>query len=64
MRINTEALKIARIQQGMTQSDLAGRVGVHVSTICRLELGKQLGTKTLKRVADALNLPMDQVVAA
>lgn len=50
-------IKDARVKQGMTQSDLAKKVGVHVTTISSIEIGsKRSGVVLLSRVAVALGI--------
>lgn len=52
-----EALLAARVGAGMTQAQLAARIGTTQSAIARLESGTTKPTvETLSRLADALNL--------
>ena len=48
---------------GLSQDKLSALSGVHRVTIARLELGTQSPTlETLKKLADALNVPIDELV--
>lgn len=52
-----ERIKIRRSEIGLTQQDLADKLGVTKSAICRVERGfeKNLTTDRVKKFADALN---------
>lgn len=62
--------KIARLAEvrqakGMTQEQLAAATGVHRVTIARIETGEASPkAETLKRLADALGVPMDDLMEA
>ncbi|MEG1904519.1 MAG: DUF3791 domain-containing protein [Bacteroidales bacterium] len=45
-----------RLRRGITQEELGGKVGVGKAQISKIESGKGLTIKTVKRVLDALNL--------
>ncbi|WP_341964405.1 helix-turn-helix transcriptional regulator [Pseudomonas sp. RC10] len=49
-----ERLRTERLAQQMTQSDLAGRAGVGVTTVSNLEAGRNVGLETVVRVAVVL----------
>jgi len=55
-------LERARREQGLRQQDLADRTGKSVSTIHKVLAGRSHAVRTVKLVADALGVPMDQVV--
>lgn len=61
-----EKIKNARLQNGMTQNELAATSGVSRSTIIGLEKGQITNTKTdtLRKLADALGLTMDEIFFA
>ncbi len=51
------SLKKYRILAGLTQGELAGRVGMHRTTINELERGKRPARpRTLKKIADTLDV--------
>lgn len=57
-------LKEFRIKAGLTQVDLAEKVGVRQSTIAMLEAGKNKlpRMETLLKICDALNCTVDELV--
>jgi transcriptional regulator with XRE-family HTH domain len=53
-----EVIRYFREKAGMTQSELARKVGLSLMTICRFETGKQNPrVNDLKRIARALGRP-------
>ncbi len=57
-------LKQLRLNQGLTQVELAALVGCQQSTISQLETGTRCGTvDLLKRAADALHCTVDDLLA-
>ena len=58
-----EELKKARKEKGMTQKQLAALVGCDQREISRWECGREPGAKMLKRLAKALGVPMETLVA-
>lgn len=60
MRIHLKRLRESRF---LTQRELAGKAGVGVSTIVRIERGQQRPTfKTVKRLASALGVEPSELV--
>ena len=58
-----EKLKQARKAAGMSQADLAEKVGCHQKDISRWESGlHEPGALTLKKMAQALGCSMDDLV--
>lgn len=56
-------IKVYREYRGMTQAELALKVGLSVEMIKKIEGGKSDGSvKTLKAIATALNLDLDDIV--
>jgi transcriptional regulator with XRE-family HTH domain len=54
-----KAIKIARNTRGLTQKDLADRVGITSSYISRMEAGERKPTtETLETISGALGIPM------
>lgn len=58
-----EAIKNARLQQNLTQEQLAERIGVKRAQVSRIEKGKNLTLSTLSRVFRALGIPASLDVA-
>lgn len=54
VRLLCERLRKERLNQQMTQSDVALRAGVGVNTVSNLELGRSVGFENLVRVAMVL----------
>lgn len=47
-------LKMMRTQQGLTQLELANKIGVSESYICQIENGKMISIKKLEKLAKVL----------
>lgn len=59
-----QAIRHIREREGLTQEDLAFEAGFHPTWISRIETGSQsTGWATVKRVADALQVTMVELVA-
>lgn len=57
-------IKVFRDYRGLTQRALAERVGINPVYLSQLETGRrQGGVATLRRIADALNVELDDLVA-
>lgn len=54
-----KAIKIACIKKGITQSDLARKIGVERNTLTQTT---NPSLKTVKRIADALEIKMSDLV--
>ena len=50
------AIKLKRIQMGMTQMELAEKAGCNNQTISRLEYGRNVGTRVFEKVCNVLNI--------
>ena len=60
LRVIGENTRMYRERAGLTQADLAERVGVGTAFISRVERGqKRMRLETLMAVADALNVSVD-----
>lgn len=57
-----EKLKAARIAAGLTQAQLAEKVGCSQHHISRWEEGREPRALTLKKLAEALGCSMDDLV--
>ena len=56
-------LKLARIKKNLTQKQLAELVGVSVSTINRIETGKQvLRVDMLNNLVNVLEVPVNELL--
>ena len=56
-------LKVARVKKKLTQRQLAELVGVSVSTINRIETGKQvLRVDMLNKLANILEVPVNELL--
>ncbi len=56
------ALIKARSEAGMSQSDVAERLGVTQPAVARMESGKNVSIKTLRRYAAAVGKPIQIVI--
>ncbi len=55
MTVNlSNKLKMRRKQKGLTQLEVANKIGVSESYICQIERGKMISIKKLDRLAKAL----------
>lgn len=60
-----DRLRLARERRGMTQGDLAAKLGVHPATVTLWENHKnrrQIGTKHLQKVAEALQIRVSELL--
>lgn len=56
-------IKVARIRQSMTQTDLANKTGLAQVTICEIEMGKANSRiLSYKRIAEALGIELKDVL--
>lgn len=56
-------LKVARVKKKLTQRQLAELVGVSVSTVNRIETGKQiLKIDMLNKLANVLEIPVNELL--
>lgn len=57
------AIKRARLIEGLTQMELAQKLGVSAVSVCKWETGKTFpSSKRLKRVAEALNTTVSELL--
>ncbi len=58
-----KAIQACRCQRGLSQRDLGKAIGNDASQIAQLESGARTpGLKTLKRISDALNIPVLAII--
>lgn len=57
-----EKMKAARLAVGLTQKELAERIGCKQKDISRWESGRPLMAETLKKIASALCCRMDDLI--
>ncbi|MEM6363161.1 MAG: helix-turn-helix domain-containing protein [Planctomycetota bacterium] len=58
----TSSLRKTRVQLGLSQLDLAARADLSPRTIQIAESGKEVSTRTLSAISDALEVPSDQLI--
>ena len=57
------AIRNARVLRGMTQQDLADRMGTHVARVSEAERGQyKLRLETLEAFATALDVPINELL--
>ncbi len=57
-------IRVFREYRGMTQRELATKVGVNAAYLSQIESGKRGGsTRILRAIANALNVDLDDIVA-
>jgi len=54
-------LNFVRERQGLTKTELAGRIGLNVMTVIRCLNGETAHPPTVKKIADALGVDMADV---
>ncbi len=58
------AVKVLREYRGLTQRELAAKVGINTAYLSQIESGKRGGsTKVLRAIANALDVDLDDIVA-
>lgn len=55
--IDPEALRAARLLAGLSQKNLGLRAGVREATVAAAEQGQRCRPSTIRRLADALEVP-------
>lgn len=58
----SERLKEMRKRKGLTQKELANKVGVSESYICQIEAGKMVSLTKLDKMAEALGCKVKDLV--
>lgn len=61
-RLNVPYLRAWRIKRVLSQRQLAKQAGIGVSTIIRLEQGERANFLTLHKLAQGLNLTVEQLL--
>ncbi|MCK5385484.1 MAG: helix-turn-helix domain-containing protein [Alphaproteobacteria bacterium] len=60
---NISSVKLFRKYRGYTQQELADKIGISKTMISHIENGKKQGSaRTLKNIADVLNINMDELI--
>lgn len=59
---HAERIKQARIDAGLTQTELAERSGISQPAISAVESGADVRLSTLERIAEALGVPAAKLV--
>ncbi len=62
MKIDTQKIEKRRFLSGWSKSELARRAGVDQSTVGRVERGETLKPDTIKRIAEALQLTVEDLL--
>jgi ribosome-binding protein aMBF1 (putative translation factor) len=62
VKFDTKKLQHARIVKGWNKRQLAQQIDVTPSVIGRVEAGTNTNVKTIKKIADALSIRMDDIV--
>lgn len=55
-------IKLARIKRGISQKELAERIGIKAPTLSDIEKSKQPRAETLYKVAKALNIDVEELI--
>ena len=59
----THEIERARVIKGWSRSKLASLVGIHPSSYLRIIKGETRKPETINKIADALDLQMEELVA-
>jgi transcriptional regulator with XRE-family HTH domain len=62
MKINITKIRLARMIRGWSQRDLAREIGMSPGTITNLEKRGTVKPSTLKKISEALGIPMQQLI--
>jgi ribosome-binding protein aMBF1 (putative translation factor) len=62
MKVDTKKIQRARHVRGWTKAKLATVAGINPSTVRRVEEAEYLTPQTVKKIADALGLTMEELV--
>ena len=61
-KLNGAAVREIRLLAGITQAELARRIGVNPALLCRAEQGKApLSAVMMRKVADTLGVALDSI---
>ena len=61
--VEESAVKVFRNYRGLTQKQLAQKVGIHPVYVSQFETGKHTGSsKTLARIAEVLNIDIGELI--
>ncbi len=57
-----EVLERKRLEKGLSYTEIASQLGIHKVTVARTLQGQTLKPRTVKRIADYLNVEMETIV--
>ncbi len=57
-----EVLERKRLEKGLSYTEIATQLGMHKVTVARTLQGQTLKPRTVKRIADYLNVEMETIV--
>ncbi len=57
-----EILEKKRLKEGLSYTEIAGKLGIHKGTVARTLKGESMKPRTVKLIADYLGIDMDLIV--
>lgn len=62
MKLNAMEVKVLLVENNLNQAELAEKAGLSRITITSLMTGKNGSAKSLNKIANALNVPVRQII--
>ena len=62
MKLNAMEVKVLSVENNLNQAELAEKAGLSRITITSLMTGKNGSAKSLNKIANALNVPVRQII--